>query len=113
MQVKKMTTVNPDMDKFCKKEITLIIPVCNEENNIFPLFKEIAERLKLPHQALIIYDTDDDNTLLKQTEIEQRFSNAVFVKNKYGRGVINAFKTGFDLAQTEYVVPIMADLSDT
>ena len=37
----------------------------------------------------------------------------MFIKNAAGSGVINAFRTGFDMAQTHYVVPIMADLSDT
>ena len=34
------------------------------------------------------------------------------VKNKYGRGVLNAIKTGLETAETEYVIVTMADLSD-
>jgi glycosyltransferase involved in cell wall biosynthesis len=34
------------------------------------------------------------------------------VKNKYGRGVLNAIKTGLEEAKTEFVIVTMADLSD-
>lgn len=93
-------------------EITLIVPVHEEESNIVQLFTEIDEKIEYPHQVLIIYDHDHDSTLNKKAELEQRYPNIRFIRNAHGRGIINAFKTGFENANTEYLVPIMADLSD-
>ena len=38
--------------------------------------------------------------------------NVNLVKNKYGKGVLNAIKTGLENVQTEFAVVTMADLSD-
>jgi len=93
-------------------EITLVIPVYEEEHNIIPFITEVAEKVEPNYYALIIYDYDDDNTLNKMQELMQKHHNVKFVKNMYAPGVINAFKTGFHLAETKYILPIMADLSD-
>ena len=45
-------------------------------------------------------------------EIEGKFTNIHFVKNRFEANVIGAFKTGFEISETKYMVPIMADLSD-
>ncbi len=100
------------MTKQDEMEITLIIPVCDEEENIVDLFIEIDKKIEHPHKALIIYDHDDDTTLRNKDDLVNKYPNIRFVKNKFGFGVINAFKTGFQTADTKYIVPIMADLSD-
>jgi glycosyltransferase involved in cell wall biosynthesis len=93
--------------------LTLVVPVYEEEENIIPFLREVAERISVPHRVLIIYDDEHDSTLNQAARANDTHPNMSFVKNIYGRGVINAFKTGFALADTEYIVPIMADLSDT
>ena len=93
-------------------EITLIIPVYDEEENIVDLFVEIDKKIEYPHKALVIYDHDDDTTLKNKDNLVNKYPNIRFVKNKFGSGVIDAFKTGFQMADTKYIVPIMADLSD-
>ena len=93
-------------------EITLLVPVYNEEDNIVPLVQEIKKEISLPHQIVIIYDRDDDTTLRKRDALLAIDPGIVFVRNTSG-GVINAFRTGFDVANTCYIVPMMADLSDT
>ena len=93
-------------------EITLLVPVYNEEKNIIPLVQEIKKEIGLPHQIVIIYDRDDDTTLNHREALLAIDPAIAFVRNTSG-GVINAFRTGFDVAKTRYIVPIMADLSDT
>lgn len=94
------------------KEISLIIPVYNEHQTIVELLHEVEEKVASDYLAYIIYDHDEDSTLTKKDEIDSKFSNIHFIKNKYGSGVIGAFKTGFETAESKYIVPIMADLSD-
>jgi dolichol-phosphate mannosyltransferase len=93
-------------------EVTLIIPVYDEEHTIVRLIDEIERCVQPAWRALIIYDRDDDSTLRKLDEITTRHDNVRFVRNHRGRGIINAFRTGFAEADTPFVVPIMADLSD-
>lgn len=94
-------------------ELTLVVPVYDEEENIVPFVKEVNATLTLPHQIVIIYDHDDDPTLRQKGAVLAIDPTIAFVKNIAGAGVINAFRTGFNVAKTRYVVPIMADLSDT
>lgn len=94
-------------------EITLIVPVYQEQDNIVPFITEVKERLQLPHQIIVIFDSPTDPTLTKKDEVLALDPDIQFIQNIYGTGIINAFKTGFDSATTKYVVPIMADLSDT
>lgn len=102
--------MNPTQSK--ETQIALIIPVYNEEHNIIPLLDEIKEKVATNYIAYVIYDFEEDTTLRKMEEIESKFNNIHFVKNRFGTNVIGAFKTGFEIAETEYLVPIMADLSD-
>ena len=93
-------------------DVTLVIPVYNEQGNILDLFAEIEAVVRLPYVALIIYDHEEDDTLVHREALMAANPAIEFVRNAYGRGVVNAFKTGFGLADTPYIVPIMCDLSD-
>ena len=93
-------------------EVTLVIPVYNEEHTIVPLVEEITRCVRPGWRALIIYDHDDDSTLRKLDTITAQHDNVRFVRNRLGPGIVNAFRTGFAEADTPFVVPIMADLSD-
>ena len=101
-----------DLSECDKPEITLIIPVYEEEHNIVPFMEEVKNSISPSYLALIIYDHDHDSTLNKVAELTHNDTNILFVKNMFGTGIINAFKTGFALAETKFIVPIMADLSD-
>src|SRR4051812_11710290 len=87
-------------------EITLLVPVYNEDHNIVPLVQEIKQEISLPHQIVIVYDSEDDTTLRKRDILVAIDPDIAFVRNTSG-GVINAFRTGFNVAKTRYVVPIM------
>jgi dolichol-phosphate mannosyltransferase len=96
-----------------KVEITLVVPVYNEEDNIIPFMKEVKEHLFIPHRICLIFDHPDDSTLRKRGEILKIDPTVVFIYNTIGAGIINALKTGFQISRTRYIVAIMADLSDT
>lgn len=93
-------------------EVTLVIPVYDEEHTIVPLVDEIKRCVRPGWRALIVYDHEEDSTLRKLDLITAQHDNVRFVRNRLGRGIVNAFRTGFAEADTPFVVPIMADLSD-
>ncbi len=97
----------------CGVDLTLVVPVYNEDENVVPFVKEVKASLSLPHRIIIIYDHEADLTLSKKDVVQAIDPTIVFVRNKRGGGVIGAFRTGFEFANTRYVAPIMADLSDT
>lgn len=92
-------------------ELTLVIPVYNEAENIVPAVEAIRDKVKIPYEIDIVYDFDEDTTVpvVKRLMGEHPLR---LVKNKYGRGALNALKTGLESAQTKYVVVTMADLCD-
>ena len=92
--------------------LSIVIPVFNEGGNIRTALTAIRERVKYEHEILIVYDFDEDNTLPVVREMMAGMPCVSLVRNKYGRGVLNAIKTGMETAKGEYAIVTMADLSD-
>ncbi len=92
---------------------TVLVPVYNEGSNIEVLLGQLKEALTFPHEIVIIYDFDEDNTLPAVKHAEEELGIQVtLLKNKYGRGVLNAMKSGLESVTTPYAIITMADLSD-
>ncbi len=87
--------------------LTIIIPVYNEGENIKTAIERIEKEVKYPYIINLVYDFDEDSTIDAAKDL-----NVNLVKNKYGRGVLNAIKTGIEMVNSEFVVVTMADLSD-
>ena len=94
----------------------IIIPVYNEGDNILRTFQKIEEDISIPHEIRVVYDFEADTTVpvvkdyLSRTEnIEKKIH---LVKNAYGRGALNAIKTGFESVSEGVILVVMADLSD-
>lgn len=88
-------------------KLSIVIPVYNEERNIRRTLDNIKKFVKTPHNIFVIYDFDEDNTLpaLKGHDVSA-------IKNSYGTGVLGAIKTGFEVADSPFVLVTMADSSD-
>ncbi|MBQ7544988.1 MAG: glycosyltransferase [Synergistaceae bacterium] len=92
--------------------LSIVIPVYNEGGNIRTCLEAIESRVEREHEILIVYDFDEDNTLPAVRELMPSMPCIRLVRNKYGRGVLNAIKTGLETAGGKYVAVTMADLSD-
>lgn len=96
--------------------ISIIIPVYFEENNILLELEEIKRKVKISYEVIVVYDVDNDPTIeavekyIKKTDSKNIFLKKNNVESK--RGVINAVKTGIYFAKTKVIVISMADLSD-
>ena len=93
-------------------DMNIIIPVYNEADNIYRTLSEIEKQIHTPNRIIIVYDFEEDNTVPVIREIMEKRGHIRLVKNRYGRGVLNAIKTGFDAVEQGIVLVIMADLSD-
>ena len=87
--------------------LTIIIPVYNEGENIKTAVANIEKEVIYPYTINLIYDFDEDTTLKPARDL-----NVNLIKNKYGKGVLNAIKTGLEGVKSEFAIVTMADLSD-
>lgn len=94
-------------------KLTIVIPVYNEGENIAQAIWKIENDVQSKHIINVIYDFAEDTSIPVVEKEKTKYKTPInLIKNKYGRGVLNAIKTGFETAQTEYVIVTMADLSD-
>ena len=88
------------------------MPVYNEGDIIGETLRRVESNVKIPHELLIIYDMDQDTTINPVKKLQNKYRNLKLVKNIYGRGALNALKTGLVKAQGNAVCVMMADLTD-
>ena len=93
--------------------VTIVIPVYNEGDNIRTTLAEIDAKVKVDAEVLLVYNRDDDTTVAPARDLEGKTRVPFRLhRNKYGRGALNAIKTGLEDAPGELVVVTMADLCD-
>lgn len=91
----------------------IVIPVYNEGNNIKNLLDAIEKDIQTPRRVMVVYDSPEDNTLSVLKQIEKNYTYEIIRKrNKYGKGALNAIKTGLEDCENEVLLVMMADLSD-
>ena len=93
-------------------KLSFIIPVYQEAENIAPLLTGIFSFVKTPFNVNFIYDDDLDPSIPAINIFKKKKGNINLIKNKYGKGVINALRTGIETVTTDYVCIMMADLCD-
>lgn len=93
-------------------KLSVVMPVYNEGRIIAETIKRVESKVRIPHEVLIIYDMDEDNTVSAVKKIQGKNPQLKLVKNIYGRGALNALKTGLKKAKGEAVCVMMADLTD-
>ncbi len=92
--------------------VNIVIPVYNEGENFANLWQELTQFVTCPFRVYMVYDFDEDNTLVPVNKLIASGENRItLVKNK-SRGVANAIYTGFEQISAGPVILVMADLSD-
>jgi len=95
-------------------DLTIIIPVYNEEKNLLKAIPLIETKVNIPHSYIVVYDFPEDTSIRSVHKLQKKYKNIQLIRNEIssGRGVINAIKTGFSKAKSEALVVMMADLAD-
>lgn len=94
--------------------LDIVVPVYNEGANIENLLNQIARQVKTEKRLTLIYDCDEDNTLPVVDKVRLQYNYPIYLqKNIYGRGALNAIKTGLHTFAGNIVLVVMADLSDS
>jgi glycosyltransferase involved in cell wall biosynthesis len=96
-------------------EISVFLPVYNEEPNLLPLHAKLDEALaRLDRTAEIIYvdDGSTDGSLRVLREIAERDERVRVVALKRNYGQTAAMAAGIDAARGEVLIPMDADLQN-
>jgi len=96
-------------------ELSVVVPLYNEELNIDYLFERLVtvlSRLNMKYEIICVNDGSKDNTLERLIEYHHQNSEikVVNLSRNYGKEI--ALSAGLDYANGNAVVPIDADLQD-
>ena len=93
--------------------LSIVVPVYNEAENITPVLRNLVGAVKTaPYEVLIVYDFDADTTVPVVQRLVPEMPQLRLERNDLGRGVLNAIRTGFQVARAPFVLVTMADGSD-
>lgn len=93
------------------KELSLVVCVYNEEQNIKPLSEQVKKALKdFDYEVLFVDDGSTDTTRDEIRAIKDEHFVLVELKRNYGQS--SALQAGIDQAQGEYVALIDGDLQN-
>lgn len=97
-------------------DISIIIPVKDEEKTITQVLRKIHKHVKYSYEILIIYDDPSDKTIVTANKYinDSNVKHVSFIRNSIGskKGVVNAIKTGIKQAKGKAIIIAMGDLSD-
>jgi len=107
-----MTDSPGSADSAAAPELTIVVPVYNEPDNIGPTLRRLAADVHEPNETLVVYDFDGDTTVPVVRAMQDELPNVRLLRNDLGRGVLKAMKAGIAAARGEFVLITMADGSD-
>lgn len=98
------------MERNKKFVCSIIIPTKNEEDCIYSTIKSLEENVKNNKEIIIVDSSSTDNTI----KIVKSFSkqNSIKIITKEKLGFATAIIRGIKEAQSDIVIPVMADLCD-
>lgn len=93
-------------------ELSIVLPVYNEAENITPVLRGLESAVRTPHEIVVVYDFDEDTTVPVVQALGRELPAIRLHRNRRGRGVLNAMRAGIEAARGELVLISMADGSD-
>jgi glycosyltransferase involved in cell wall biosynthesis len=96
-------------------ELSVVIPLFNEEPNVAPLHAELSAILKsmaVPHEILLIDDGSTDGTFEVLRRIQSNDPRVRVVRFARNFGQTAAFAAGFAYARGQYIVTFDGDLQN-
>ena len=95
------------------KDVSIIIPVLNEEENIHPLVEEIVEAMEeRRYEIIFVDDGSTDSTVEILMELRSKNPDIRILKLKRNYGKATAMAAGFDLARGKTSITMDGDLQD-
>ncbi len=96
-------------------EISVVIPLYNEVENIPELYRQLTEALESigrPYEIIIADDGSTDGSFQALAEIHQRDPRVKVIRFRRNYGQTAGFAAGFERARGEWIVTMDADLQN-
>jgi len=96
-------------------DLSIIVPVYNEEENIEPMHREITEVMKTlsaGYELVFVNDGSVDSTAQKLEEIQKNDHNVVVISFRRNFGQTAALSAGFDHARGDVIVTLDGDMQN-
>ncbi|MEA3378602.1 MAG: glycosyltransferase family 2 protein [Nanoarchaeota archaeon] len=97
------------------KDVTILIPVLNEEKTIEPLvdlIREVMKKVTKNYDILFVDDGSRDRTFYVLKKIHEKYSNVKIIKFRRNFGKAAALSAGFKEANSKYIITMDGDLQD-
>ncbi len=98
-----------------RPEISVFLPVYNEEENIEPLNEKLTQALDAlgrPYEIIYVDDGSTDHSLTRLREIAERDERVRVIALRRNYGQTAAMSAGIDHARGEILIPMDADLQN-
>ena len=98
------------MNDLSQPELSVVIPVFNEEGSLAPLHEElIAALAPYSHEIIYIDDGSSDNSFNVLTDIQKKTNTVRLIRFRRNFGQTAALSAGFKYARGKVIVPLDAD----
>ncbi len=96
-------------------EISIVIPLRDEEENVVPLHDELADvldQIGVPYELILVDDGSADGTFNELAKIQSRDPTVKIIRFTRNFGQTAAFAAGFAEARGQYIVTLDGDLQN-
>lgn len=96
-------------------EIAIIVPVYNEEDNVLPMAREVAQAMKgvgRSYELMFVDDASSDSTWQKIAEARRQFPNVRGLRHAVNSGQSAALWTGIQSTTSEIIATLDGDLQN-
>jgi glycosyltransferase involved in cell wall biosynthesis len=98
-----------------KIDVSIVIPLYNEEGNVAELYRELKEvlvREKISHEILLVNDGSSDGTTRLISDLHAQDHCVTVINFRRNFGQTAAMSAGFDYARGEVIITMDGDLQN-
>jgi len=89
--------------------LSILLPVRNEGINLRIMLKILRAVVELPHEVLVVYDSDNDDSVPVVDDVRTIYPELRGVQNMLGNGVVNAIRAGVAASEGDVILIFAAD----
>ena len=93
-------------------ELSVVIPVYNEDENIIATIESLNQVIPVNHEIICVYDFEEDTTIPILRNLISKFPQLQMIKNEVARGPSGAIRAGIQQSSAPQILVVMADGCD-